>query len=213
MKLLTAGTQAESRRLVRLSRSPAAAAAVLFAVIVSLRFTIHPSDVSGLYLLFIVPTALISFAYGTAAGLGAATLAVALLFHRTQVEPAELGASAFAMRALAFYAVPLTVRLARQETRSTAVAAPVGEPGEAPEEDRSHDPEQLTPRELEVLGLVASGHTNAEIARKLVLSVRTIESHRANLRRKLDRPTPRELVLHAQRYGVLNTDEVVHGQM
>jgi DNA-binding NarL/FixJ family response regulator len=43
----------------------------------------------------------------------------------------------------------------------------------------------LTPREREVLHLLAAGHTNPEIAALLFLSPRTIESHRANIQRKL----------------------------
>jgi two-component system response regulator NreC len=43
----------------------------------------------------------------------------------------------------------------------------------------------LTPREREVLRLLAAGHTNPEIAALLFLSPRTIESHRANIQRKL----------------------------
>jgi two-component system response regulator NreC len=43
----------------------------------------------------------------------------------------------------------------------------------------------LTPRELEILRLIALGHTNSEIAADLFLSVRTVETHRANLQSKL----------------------------
>ena len=45
-------------------------------------------------------------------------------------------------------------------------------------------PDDLTPREIEVLGLLALGYMNPEIADKLVLSVRTVETHRANIQRK-----------------------------
>ncbi|HZE04212.1 MAG TPA: response regulator transcription factor, partial [Solirubrobacteraceae bacterium] len=45
-------------------------------------------------------------------------------------------------------------------------------------------PDNLTDREVEVLKLVALGHTNAEISQKLYLSVRTVESHRAHIQRK-----------------------------
>lgn len=43
----------------------------------------------------------------------------------------------------------------------------------------------LTPREREVLQLVAEGHTNASIANQLTISVKTVEKHRANLMSKL----------------------------
>ena len=44
---------------------------------------------------------------------------------------------------------------------------------------------RLTPREAEVLDLVANGHTNAEVADRLVLSVRTVERHLLNAYTKL----------------------------
>jgi two-component system response regulator NreC len=61
----------------------------------------------------------------------------------------------------------------------------------------------LSPREAEVLGMIAGGHTNAEIAQQLFLSVRTIESHRANIQRKTGRATRAELVALAREEGLL----------
>jgi two-component system response regulator NreC len=52
----------------------------------------------------------------------------------------------------------------------------------------------LSPRETEVLRLIALGHTSAEIARRLELSRRTIETHRASVLRKLGLSTRAELV-------------------
>jgi two-component system response regulator NreC len=52
----------------------------------------------------------------------------------------------------------------------------------------------LTPRELEILRLLALGHTNVQIAAELFLSVRTVETHRANLQRKLGVSGRAELV-------------------
>jgi DNA-binding CsgD family transcriptional regulator len=49
----------------------------------------------------------------------------------------------------------------------------------------THDHQALTPREHEVATLLAYGHTNSEIAERLVISVRTAEMHRANVMRKL----------------------------
>ena len=58
-------------------------------------------------------------------------------------------------------------------------------------------PDDLTPREVEVLGLLALGFMNPEIADKLVLSVRTVETHRANIQRKTGLSTRAELVAYA----------------
>jgi two-component system response regulator NreC len=57
----------------------------------------------------------------------------------------------------------------------------------------------LSPRETEVLRLIAFGHTNAEIAAKLHLSRRTVETHRAHIQRKLGLATRAELVRYALR--------------
>jgi two-component system response regulator NreC len=58
-------------------------------------------------------------------------------------------------------------------------------------------PGDLTERELEVLRLIALGHTNNEIGQQLFLSVRTVETHRAHIQQKLGRSTRAELVRYA----------------
>ena len=58
-------------------------------------------------------------------------------------------------------------------------------------------PDDLTEREVEVLRLIALGHTNSEIAGQLYLSVRTVESHRAHIQQKLRLTTRAELVRYA----------------
>lgn len=55
----------------------------------------------------------------------------------------------------------------------------------------------LSPRETEILRLIALGYTSAEIAAKLHLSRRTVETHRARIHRKLGMGTRAELVRHA----------------
>ena len=55
----------------------------------------------------------------------------------------------------------------------------------------------LTPREVEVLESIARGHTNPEIAEQLGISVRTVETHRANIQQKLDLSTRAELTNYA----------------
>jgi two-component system response regulator NreC len=68
---------------------------------------------------------------------------------------------------------------------------------------KSTDSDRLTPREREVLRLIALGHTSVEIARKLGLSPRTIETHRARIHRKLGLDTRAELVHYALRHDLL----------
>ena len=65
----------------------------------------------------------------------------------------------------------------------------------------------LTTREREVLYLVAGGLSNAEIADKLFVSPRTVETHRANLMRKLNLHNHAELIRYAIRRGILPAEE------
>jgi DNA-binding NarL/FixJ family response regulator len=63
--------------------------------------------------------------------------------------------------------------------------------------------EALTTREREVLQLAAEGQSNPEIADRLGISVRTVETHRANLMHKLDLRSQTELVRYALKRGIL----------
>jgi len=72
----------------------------------------------------------------------------------------------------------------------SATARPAGPGGE------------LSEREVEVLGLIATGLTNAEIAERIFVSVRTVETHRAHIHQKLDVRTRAELVRIARQAGL-----------
>jgi two-component system response regulator NreC len=63
--------------------------------------------------------------------------------------------------------------------------------------------ELLTPRETEVLRLIAQGHTNRQAAEVLGIGIRTVESHRANLTGKLGLRGRVELVRYAKKHGLL----------
>jgi len=63
--------------------------------------------------------------------------------------------------------------------------------------------EPLTPREEEVVKLIAEAHTNAQIAQLLHLALKTVESHRANVLRKLGMRDRVELVRYAIRRGLI----------
>jgi two-component system, NarL family, response regulator NreC len=64
-------------------------------------------------------------------------------------------------------------------------------------------PDDLSAREIEVLRLIALGHTNSEIAGQLFLSVRTVESHRAHIQQKTQRGSRAELVAYARDHDLL----------
>lgn len=70
-------------------------------------------------------------------------------------------------------------------------------------ERRPEPVEPLTRREIDVLRLLARGNTNRQIAELLALSIRTIESHRANLMGKLGLSSRVELVTYAEEHGLL----------
>jgi two-component system response regulator NreC len=65
-------------------------------------------------------------------------------------------------------------------------------------------PDDLTEREVEILRLIALGHTNAEIGKQLYLSVRTVESHRAHIQQKTRRTTRAELVRYALDHALVD---------
>jgi DNA-binding CsgD family transcriptional regulator/tetratricopeptide (TPR) repeat protein len=95
-------------------------------------------------------------------------------------------------------AVPLA-RILRERLRDLGVARiPRG-----PAPSTRDNPLGLTDRQVEVLRLLASGLTNAEIAARLVLSVRTVDTHVAAILGKLDAATRREAATRAAELGLL----------
>jgi len=62
----------------------------------------------------------------------------------------------------------------------------------------------LTPREREILQLIAEGKSNKEVANLLHLSVYTVETHRANIMEKLKLKSVPELILYAVRKGIIS---------
>ena len=84
-----------------------------------------------------------------------------------------------------------------------ALGAAVARWREEPDHVQTRTLEALTSREREVLRLIALGHTNAEVAQMLDVSVRTVENHRASVMRKLGLRTRAELVRHATEAGLV----------
>ena len=117
----------------------------------------------------------------------------------------------FAQRALAAGACAFVVKeLADTELAWAVRAAAGGEeyvsPVVAARLDALHralTDNKLSPREVEVLRLIALGHTSVEIAERLHLSPRTIETHRAHIHKKLALKTRAELVRYALRRGLI----------
>lgn len=65
---------------------------------------------------------------------------------------------------------------------------------------------ELSEREVDVLRLVALGHTNADIAEELYVSVRTVETHRAHVQQKLGVKSRAELVRITREHGLISED-------
>ncbi len=72
------------------------------------------------------------------------------------------------------------------------------------QDDPSAD--KLTPREREILQLVAEGHPNQSIAEKLFLSVKTVEAHKAHIMAKLGAQRTTDLIRYAIRKGIISLD-------
>ena len=68
-------------------------------------------------------------------------------------------------------------------------------------------PDGLSEREVEVLRLVALGHTNAEIAEMLYLSIRTVETHRAHIQQKLRLGSRADLVRYALKHHLIEAED------
>jgi DNA-binding NarL/FixJ family response regulator len=104
-------------------------------------------------------------------------------------------------------------RQADQDLLDAVRAVQRGEPFLTPDAQRAlikdvlerglTDSDELTPREQEVVKLVAEAHTNREIAEILHLAEKTVESHRANAMRKLGMRDRVELVRYAIRRGLI----------
>ncbi len=111
------------------------------------------------------------------------------------------GAVGFILKDFADTELPEAIRAAArgEEYVSPRVASRLDALHRALTEDK------LTAREVEVLRLIALGHTSAEIARKLHLSPRTVETHRARIHRKLELTTRAELVRYALGRGLLGS--------
>lgn len=127
-----------------------------------------------------------------------------------QVSAVYEGARARERLALALTALGREEQAGREEEIARAALRRLGalaEPSPAAGEDggpaASGAASELTPRELEVLRLVARGRSDAEIAAELVLSPHTVHRHVANVRVKLRLPSRSAAVAYAARAGLL----------
>jgi two-component system response regulator NreC len=66
--------------------------------------------------------------------------------------------------------------------------------------------ERISIREREILQLIAEGNTNSQIAKKLVISARTVETHRTNIMRKLELTSQIDILRYAIQHGIIHLE-------
>jgi len=116
-------------------------------------------------------------------------------------EALRAGALGYVLKEAADAELVEAVRLAAQDR--TYLHPELGAKLAAAPAEPQGPPDDLTEREVEVLRLIALGHTNSEIAGQLYLSVRTVESHRAHIQQKLRLSTRAELVRYALDHNLI----------
>ena len=141
------------------------------------------------------------------------TCIVILSMHAKEayvLEALNSGASAYVLKGSDASELSQAIRQARQGIRY--LSPPLSEQSlDAYIEltrDQDFDPyETLTNRERQILHLAAGGCSNNEIARRLTISPRTVEAHRAKVMAKLDLHNQSELVRFAIQHGIIPLDE------
>jgi two-component system response regulator NreC len=78
--------------------------------------------------------------------------------------------------------------------------------------DQRTGADSLTPREREVLQLIAEGHTNQGIANELYISVKTVEAHKSHIMSKLHARNRTDLIRYAIRKGIVRMESVEEGE-
>jgi two-component system, NarL family, response regulator NreC len=113
----------------------------------------------------------------------------------------QAGASGFVLKEAADDELLLAVRLAADG--DTYLNPRLGAKLAAQPAKPDGPPDDLTEREVEVLRLIALGHTNSEIGTQLYLSTRTVETHRAHIQQKLRRSSRADLVRYALEHDLV----------
>jgi DNA-binding CsgD family transcriptional regulator len=169
-----------------------AASLMLFASVSALAVVVEEPQ-SGVLHLHAVPIALLALALGLLAGVSAALFSLSLMAVWAELEGVELVLLDYMAGAIPFLLVIVLCQFVVQGSKRAGSAIK----GRVSAGPPRHPTEELSGREQEVLSLLALGHTNKEVAEQLYLSVRTVESHRARIQRKLNISSRAELVHHA----------------
>lgn len=121
------------------------------------------------------------------------------------VRALQSGAMAYVLKDSDFHEIMQAVETVMEGKRflSAAIAEDVFEMLLTVNTGKENTIDILSPREREILQLVAEGNTNSVIAEKLTISVRTVESHRSNLIKKLRLNSHADLVKFALQQGLI----------
>jgi DNA-binding CsgD family transcriptional regulator len=160
---------------------------ILFATVFALALVVEEPE-AGILHLHAVPIAILALSLGIVAGLSAVAFSLSLMAVWAELEGVELLVLDYMTGAIPFLLVVFLCQIAMGRS---------GRPGQTTKRARQQPPKELSEREKEVLALLAMGYTNKEVAERLYLSVRTVESHRARIQRKLLVSSRAELVRHA----------------
>src|SRR3954454_4499826 len=114
----------------------------------------------------------------------------------------QAGALGFVLKEAADEELLEAIRLAARG--DTYLTPRLGARMAAAPDEPAGPPDDLSEREVEVLRLIALGHTNSEIASQLFLSTRTVETHRAHIQQKIRRTSRSELVRYALEHGLVD---------
>ncbi|MBX0328334.1 response regulator transcription factor [Oscillochloris sp. ZM17-4] len=142
-----------------------------------------------------------------------ATRVIILSMHATSdyvLKAMRVGASGYLLKGARLAELDLAISaVMRGETYLSPAAAKHvvgGYRDQAGRADSAESPEQLTPRQREILQMIAEGKTTKEIAQILTLSAKTVEMHRAQLMERLDIHDVAGLVRYALRTGVISDE-------
>jgi DNA-binding NarL/FixJ family response regulator len=136
-------------------------------------------------------------------------LMLTLLDNLTFVREAfEAGADGYALKSQPLSEILTAIGTVADGARYIAPALgsiPESDPARRQQHEGDHPFDRLSRREREVLGLIIAGASSRSIARDLSISVKTVETHRTHINRKLDVRSPAELIRVAALKGMLTS--------
>lgn len=121
-------------------------------------------------------------------------------------EALKNGARGYLLKSAVFQELMIAIRacLNNETYLSPAISQLLVDDYITEKEDASRS---LTPREIELLQLIVKGYKNREIAERMMIALKTVENHRANIMKKLNVNNAAELIVTAVREGIVKLDE------